>query len=113
MLSLQTGKQSICPRLDPVTVKETLSQGDALYIPRSWAHRAQTSGNTSIHITVGSLVSTSIRALETVWKHFETTPLKDTSPPLFPQYRRWQRIPSDPEGNQSLEGLLGLPQWLL
>jgi hypothetical protein len=51
------------PTGDPV-VAVTLRPGDSLFVPRGWVHRARTSGDASLHITVGIHVRTWHSVLE-------------------------------------------------
>ena len=47
----------------PLVQDLTLRAGDTLYLPRGWLHEAATSGNDSLHITVGINVYTRLDAL--------------------------------------------------
>jgi lysine-specific demethylase/histidyl-hydroxylase NO66 len=45
-------------RAGPVVWTGELHPGDVLYLPRGWLHRAETSNEASLHLTVGVLVRT-------------------------------------------------------
>jgi hypothetical protein len=62
-----------------LTISDTLENGASLYMPRGWAHRARTTGESSVHLTVGILVSTWMQPLQEVWRRIESNPsVKET-----------------------------------
>jgi ribosomal protein L16 Arg81 hydroxylase len=86
--------------LGATVVDEVLGPGDSLYLPRGWPHVASTTGEASIHLTLGVDVITWLDVLGAVLEHARGCPELRATVPLVAD------VPAFEDGFRAASGTL-------